>query len=69
METQLNLGLNIRIPPEYIREENQRLRMYKRIAGVEGEPQLGRRCRRGGGPLRRAAAAGDATLWSTRACG
>jgi transcription-repair coupling factor (superfamily II helicase) len=39
-ETQLNLGLNIRIPPEYIREENQRLRMYKRIAGVEGEPQL-----------------------------
>jgi transcription-repair coupling factor (superfamily II helicase) len=40
LETQLNLGLNIRIPPEYIREENQRLRMYKRIAGVEGEPQL-----------------------------
>ena len=40
VETQLNLGLNIRIPPEYIREENQRLRMYKRIAGVEGEPQL-----------------------------
>ncbi len=39
-ETQLNLGLNIRIPPEYIREENQRLRMYKRIAGVEGEAQL-----------------------------
>jgi transcription-repair coupling factor (superfamily II helicase) len=39
-ETQLNLGLNIRIPPEYIREENQRLRMYKRVAGVEGEPQL-----------------------------
>ncbi len=40
VETQLNLGLNIRIPPEYIREENQRLRMYKRIAGVEGEAQL-----------------------------
>ncbi len=40
VETQLNLGLNIRIPPEYIPEENQRLRMYKRVAGVENEPQL-----------------------------
>ncbi|MBV9574738.1 MAG: transcription-repair coupling factor [Acidobacteriales bacterium] len=38
--TQLNLGLNIRIPVEYIPEENQRLRMYKRIAGVETGPQL-----------------------------
>jgi len=39
-ETQLNLGLNIRIPAEYITEENQRLRMYKRVAGVETESQL-----------------------------
>jgi len=39
-ETQLNLGLNIRIPGEYIREENQRLRMYKRVAGIETESQL-----------------------------
>src|SRR5580700_6703868 len=39
-ETQLNLGLNIRIPVNYIPEENQRLRMYKRIAGVETESQL-----------------------------
>jgi transcription-repair coupling factor (superfamily II helicase) len=39
-ETQLNLGLNIRIPNDYIREENQRLRMYKRVAGVETESQL-----------------------------
>ncbi len=39
-ETQLNLGLNIRIPAEYIAEENQRLRMYKRVAGVETESQL-----------------------------
>ena len=38
--TQLNLGLNIRIPFEYIPEENQRLRMYKRVAGVETESQL-----------------------------
>src|SRR5256886_8626471 len=39
-ETQLNLGLNIRIPVDYIPEQNQRLRMYKRIAGVETESQL-----------------------------
>ena len=39
-EIQLNLGLNIRIPVDYIREENQRLRMYKRVAGVETESQL-----------------------------
>jgi len=39
-ETQLNLGLNIRIPGEYVPEENQRLRMYKRVAGVETESQL-----------------------------
>jgi len=37
---QLNLGINIRIPAEYIKEENQRLRMYKRVAGVESEAQL-----------------------------
>jgi len=39
-EIQLNLGLNIRIPNEYIKEENQRLRMYKRVASVETESQL-----------------------------
>ncbi len=39
-ETQLNLGLNIRIPGDYILEENQRLRMYKRVAAVESEQQL-----------------------------
>ena len=39
-EIQLNLGLNIRIPNEYIPQENQRLRMYKRVAGVETEQQL-----------------------------
>jgi transcription-repair coupling factor (superfamily II helicase) len=38
--TQLNLGLSIRIPSDYIAEENQRLRMYKRIAGVERQAQL-----------------------------
>ena len=40
-EIQLNLGLNIRIPANYIVEENQRLRIYKRIAGVETDLQLG----------------------------
>jgi transcription-repair coupling factor (superfamily II helicase) len=39
-EIQLNLGLNIRIPGEYIPEENQRLQMYKRVARVETDSQL-----------------------------
>jgi transcription-repair coupling factor (superfamily II helicase) len=39
-QAQLNLGLNIRIAAEYVPEENQRLRMYKRIAGVETDRQL-----------------------------
>ena len=39
-QAQLNLGLNIRIPAEYVPEENQRLRMYKRIAGVETDRHL-----------------------------
>ncbi|HEY6250676.1 MAG TPA: transcription-repair coupling factor [Candidatus Angelobacter sp.] len=38
--TQMNLGIDLRIPAEYIAEENQRLRMYKRAAGVEDEAQL-----------------------------
>jgi transcription-repair coupling factor (superfamily II helicase) len=40
VEAQLNLGIDIRIPAEYIPEENQRLRMYKRMAGVENEQYL-----------------------------
>src|SRR6204780_1852303 len=39
-ETQLSLGLNIRIPADYVPEENQRLQMYKRVARVETESQL-----------------------------
>jgi transcription-repair coupling factor (superfamily II helicase) len=31
----LNLGLDIRIPPEYIADEHQRLRAYKRIADAK----------------------------------
>jgi transcription-repair coupling factor (superfamily II helicase) len=40
VSTQLNLGIDLRIPTHYIGEENQRLRMYKRAAGVESEAQL-----------------------------
>ena len=36
----LNLGIDLRIPTQYIGEENQRLRMYKRAAGAENEAQL-----------------------------
>src|SRR5256886_908192 len=39
-QAQLNLGLNIRIPAGYVPEGNQRLRLYKRIAGAETEKQL-----------------------------
>jgi transcription-repair coupling factor (superfamily II helicase) len=35
----LNVGLDIRIPPDYIREEAQRLRSYKRIADLHEEEQ------------------------------
>ena len=40
VSTQLNMGIDLRIPAGYIAEENQRLRMYKRAAGVENESQL-----------------------------
>ena len=40
VHTQLNLGIDLRIPSSYIAEENQRLRMYKRAAGVENESAL-----------------------------
>jgi transcription-repair coupling factor (superfamily II helicase) len=35
----LNLGQEIRIPPEYIESENLRLRIYKRISGVSSEAE------------------------------
>jgi len=38
VQSALNLGLDIRIPPEYIADEQQRLRIYKRIADVR-EPE------------------------------
>lgn len=37
--TTLNLGQEIRLPPDYIDNENLRLRIYKRIAGVTSEAE------------------------------
>jgi len=37
--TTLNLGQEIRIPPEYIENENLRLRIYKRISAVTSESE------------------------------
>jgi transcription-repair coupling factor (superfamily II helicase) len=38
--TSINLGISVRIDSSYIPEENQRLRMYKRIAAAESQPEL-----------------------------
>ncbi|HEY5054547.1 MAG TPA: transcription-repair coupling factor, partial [Acidobacteriaceae bacterium] len=38
--TSINLGISVRIDSSYIPEENQRLRMYKRIAGAESQPEI-----------------------------
>ncbi len=39
--TQLSLGIPLRIDEGYIQEENQRLRMYKKIAGAQDERNIG----------------------------
>ncbi len=39
VHSSLNLGLDIRIPPEYIADEHQRLRAYKRIADARDAEQ------------------------------
>ena len=38
--TQLNLGIALRIDESYVAEENQRLRLYKKIAGAQHEKAL-----------------------------
>ena len=38
--TQLNLGIALRIDESYVPEENQRLRLYKKIAGAASEAAL-----------------------------
>jgi transcription-repair coupling factor (superfamily II helicase) len=42
IHTSINLGLDLRIPPEYIADEHQRLRAYKRIAEVSDAEQAAR---------------------------
>jgi transcription-repair coupling factor (superfamily II helicase) len=39
IHSSLNLGLDLRIPPEYVTDENQRLRAYKRIADARDAAQ------------------------------
>lgn len=38
--TQLNLGIALRIDEDYVAEENQRLRLYKKIAGASSDGAL-----------------------------
>jgi transcription-repair coupling factor (superfamily II helicase) len=38
--TQLNLGIALRIDESYVPEENQRLRLYKKIAGTDSEAAI-----------------------------
>jgi transcription-repair coupling factor (superfamily II helicase) len=38
--TQLNLGIALRIDESYVEEENQRLRLYKKIAGAESDAAI-----------------------------
>jgi transcription-repair coupling factor (superfamily II helicase) len=38
--TQLNLGIALRIDENYVEEENQRLRLYKKIAGAQSEKAI-----------------------------
>ena len=40
MQVTVNLGISLRIDESYISEENQRLRMYKRIAGANSDAML-----------------------------
>jgi transcription-repair coupling factor (superfamily II helicase) len=40
LRTTLSLGMDVRIPPEYIPSENLRLRTYKRISSVSSEAEM-----------------------------
>lgn len=42
ISTQLNLGVDVRIPDEYIYDMSQRLRTYKRIASAHDDEELAR---------------------------
>ena len=58
-ETQLNLGLNIRIPAEYIAEEESAPAHVQARGGHRVGVATRRRCRRAGRPLRRASCGGE----------
>ena len=40
LRTTISLGLDVRIPPEYIPSENLRLRTYKRISSIASEAEI-----------------------------
>jgi transcription-repair coupling factor (superfamily II helicase) len=42
INTQLNLGVDTRIPEDYVNDMSQRLRSYKRIASAKSDEELGR---------------------------
>ena len=54
----LNLGLDIRIPPDYIADENQRLRAYRQIANAADAAGPRARGKGTGGPIRPGARSG-----------
>jgi transcription-repair coupling factor (superfamily II helicase) len=40
VQTQINLRITVKIPTEYIPDENQRLRTYKRISSIKSEVEI-----------------------------
>jgi transcription-repair coupling factor (superfamily II helicase) len=40
IQTQINLKVGIRIPPQYIADENQRLSTYKRISSIKYDSEI-----------------------------
>jgi transcription-repair coupling factor (superfamily II helicase) len=40
VQTQINLRITVKIPTEYIPDENQRLRTYKRISSMKSETEI-----------------------------
>ena len=72
--TQLNLGIALRIDESYVAEENQRLRLYKKIAGAPARRQSPRCARRwktatARCPMHRVPAGGRAAAPGVRAHG
>ena len=65
LRTTLSLGLDVRIPQEYIPSENLRLRTYKRISSIASGRRRKQDVREGaGGPVRRRRRHRWKTFWS-----